>query len=82
MLSAKYEFLNTSKLRPYLYMAETLELESFDVSFSFHCPKCDYLNEEVSAKDLSSGNAECGMCETVFKVEGLDAVKITATFDE
>lgn len=62
-------------------MGETMELESFDLDFSFRCPKCDYLNEEMSAKDLSSGNAECGMCETVFKVEGLDAVKITATLD-
>jgi hypothetical protein len=35
----------------------------------------------VSAKDLSSGNAECGMCETVFRVEGLDAVKVTANID-
>jgi transcription elongation factor Elf1 len=62
-------------------MAETLELDTFDISFSFRCPKCDYLNEEVLAKDLSSGNAECGMCETVFKVEGIDAVKITATLE-
>jgi transcription elongation factor Elf1 len=62
-------------------MGETMELESFDLDFSFRCPKCDYLNEEMSAKDLSSGNAECGMCETIFKVEGLDAIKITATLD-
>jgi hypothetical protein len=62
-------------------MGETMELESFDIDFSFRCPKCDYLNEEMSAKDLSSGNAECGMCETIFKVEGLDAVKVTATLD-
>jgi hypothetical protein len=39
------------------------------------------VNEEMSAKDLSSGNAECGMCETIFKVEGLDAIKITATLE-
>jgi len=64
-----------------MYMAETLELESFDISFSFRCPKCDYLHEEVPAKDFSSGNAEWGMCETIFKVEGLDGVKITATLD-
>jgi transcription elongation factor Elf1 len=51
------------------------------MTFAFRCPKCDYLNEEVAAKDLSSGNAECGMCETVFKVEGIDAVKITATLE-
>ena len=62
-------------------MAETVELEDFDLNFSFRCPKCDYVNEEVSSKDLSSGNAECGMCETVFRVEGLDAVKVTATLD-
>ena len=62
-------------------MGETMELESFELDFSFRCPKCDYLNEEMSAKDLSSGNAECGMCETIFKVEGLDAVKITATLE-
>jgi transcription elongation factor Elf1 len=62
-------------------MAETVELEDFDLVFSFKCPKCDYLNEEVSARDMSSGNAECGMCETIFRVEGLDAVKITATLD-
>ena len=62
-------------------MAETIDLDSFEMNFSFRCPKCDYLNEEVSAKDLSSGNAECGMCETVFKAEGLDAVKITAKLE-
>jgi hypothetical protein len=62
-------------------MGETMELESFDIDFSFRCPKCDYVNEEMSAKDLSSGNAECGMCETIFKVEGLDAIKITATLE-
>jgi hypothetical protein len=62
-------------------MAETIELSSFDVNFSYHCPKCDYLNEEIAANDLSGGNAECGMCETVFKVEGLDALKITATLE-
>jgi hypothetical protein len=33
------------------------------------------------AKDLSSGNAECGMCETVFKVEGIDAIKVIATLE-
>ena len=51
-------------------MVETVELETFDLTFSYHCPKCDYLNEEISAHDLLNGNAECGMCETVFKVEG------------
>ncbi len=63
-------------------MAEAVELDSFDVNFSFHCPKCDYLNEEISARDLSSGNAECGMCRTVFRAEGLDAVKIVAEIEE
>jgi hypothetical protein len=62
-------------------MGETMELESFEITFSYRCPKCDYLNEEISSKDLSSGNAECGMCETIFKVEGIDAVKITATLE-
>jgi len=62
-------------------MGETLEVDSFDINFSFRCPKCDYLNEDVAAKDLSGSNAECGMCETIFKVEGLDAVKISATLD-
>jgi hypothetical protein len=62
-------------------MGETVELENFDINFSFRCPKCDYANEEVSAGDLSSGNSECGMCETTFKVEGLDAIKISATLD-
>jgi hypothetical protein len=62
-------------------MAEIIELENFSITFSFHCPNCDYLNEEVSSNDLLSGNSECGMCETVFKVEGLDAVKISATLD-
>ena len=62
-------------------MAETIELEDFEIKLSFKCPKCDYENEDVSSRDLSSGNAECGMCETVFRAEGLDAVKITATLD-
>jgi transcription elongation factor Elf1 len=62
-------------------MGETIEIDSFDINFSFRCPKCDYLNEEISANDLSSGNSECGMCETTFKAEGLDALKITAILD-
>src|SRR5919199_1772857 len=40
-------------------MGETIELESFDVNFSFRCPKCDYLNDEISVNDLTTGNAEC-----------------------
>ena len=62
-------------------MAETFEVEDFEFTFSFRCPKCDYRNEEVSSQDLSTGNAECGMCETVFKAEGLDAVKLIASLD-
>jgi transcription elongation factor Elf1 len=62
-------------------MGETIELDGVDINFSFRCPKCDYLNEEISANELSSGNAECGMCETTFKAEGLDTVKVTATLD-
>jgi hypothetical protein len=62
-------------------MGETIELDGFDINFSFRCPKCDYLNEEISANELSSGNAECGMCETIFKAEGLDTIKVTATLD-
>ena len=62
-------------------MGETIELDSFDINFSFRCPKCDYLNEEIPANDISSGNSECGLCETTFKVEGLYAVKITAILD-
>ena len=59
-------------------MGETIELDSFDINFSFRCPKCDYLNEEIPANDISSGNSECGMCETLFKTEGIDGVKIFA----
>ena len=62
-------------------MGETIELDSFEINFSFRCSKCDYLNEEISANDISSGNSECGMCETTFKVEGIDAVKIIATLE-
>ncbi|NAL78622.1 hypothetical protein [Nitrososphaera sp. AFS] len=62
-------------------MAETVELENFDVNFSFRCPKCEYLNEEITANELTSGNAVCGMCETLFKMEGLDSVKIIATLE-
>ena len=62
-------------------MDEIIELESFDINFSFRCPKCEYLNDEISVNDLTTGNAECGMCETTFKVEGIDAVKITAILE-
>jgi hypothetical protein len=63
-------------------MAETIELDDFEVNFGFRCPKCDYKNEEISSKDIINGNTECGMCETVFKIDGLEAIKITATIDE
>jgi transcription elongation factor Elf1 len=62
-------------------MGETVELDNFDVNFSFRCPKCEYLNEEITANELTSGNAVCGMCETLFKMEGLDSVKIVATLE-
>ena len=62
-------------------MGETIELDSLDVSFSFRCPKCEYVNEEISATELYTGNAVCGMCETLFKMEGLDAVKIIASLE-
>ncbi len=63
-------------------MAETVEIDEFSINFGFRCPKCDYQNEEISAEDLTNGNAECGMCETLFKVEGVDAVKIMAIIEE
>jgi hypothetical protein len=81
ILNLWQRILNTQPVALSIAMAETLELDSFDVNFSFKCPKCDYLNEEVSAQELSAGNTECGMCETVFKLEGLDAIKITATLE-
>jgi transcription elongation factor Elf1 len=48
------------------------------VKFTFTCPKCDYKNEDISAVDIANGNSECGMCETLFKTEGIDGVKIFA----
>jgi transcription elongation factor Elf1 len=62
-------------------MAETIELSEFEVSFKFNCPKCDYMNEDISASDMANGNAECGMCETLFKVEGIDGIKLMAILD-
>ena len=62
-------------------MPETIELDHFDLSFTFNCPKCDYKNEEISARDIANGNAECGMCETLFKVEGIDGIKVIAILD-
>ena len=62
-------------------MAETIELSDFEISFKFNCPKCDYRNEDISASDMANGNAECGMCETLFKVEGVDGNKVLAILD-
>lgn len=59
-------------------MTETIEIYEFDVKFTFNCPKCDYKNEDISAVDIANNNAECGMCETLFKTEGIDGVKIFA----
>jgi transcription elongation factor Elf1 len=62
-------------------MPETIELSDFEINFTFNCPKCDYRNESISASDMANGNAECGMCETLFKVEGIDGIKIIAILD-
>ena len=32
-------------------------------------------------RDIANGNAECGMCETLFKVEGIDGIKVIAILD-
>lgn len=61
-------------------MSESVELDNFTVNFTFSCPKCEYLNEILST-DLVNNNIECGMCETIFKFEGLDSIKITATLE-
>ena len=62
-------------------MPETVEIENFDVQFTYSCPKCSFQNNEISMSDLTNGSIECGMCETIFKIEGIDGIKITATFD-
>ena len=36
-------------------MTETIEIENFNVFFSFDCPKCEYHNEEISVADLTNG---------------------------
>jgi hypothetical protein len=59
-------------------MAEAMNIDDFNISLSFKCPKCEYQNDEISAPDLTNGNAACGMCETIFKIEGFDTIKITA----
>ena len=59
-------------------MTETIEIYEFNVKFTFTCPKCDYKNEDISAVDIANNNAECGMCETLFKTDGIDCVKIFA----
>lgn len=61
-------------------MSESVELDNFTVNFTFSCPKCEYLNE-ISSTDLVNNSIECGMCETIFKFEGLDSIKITATLE-
>lgn len=61
-------------------MSESVELDNFTVNFTFSCPKCEYLNE-ISSTDLVNNSVECGMCETIFKFEGLDSIKITATLE-
>ena len=66
-------------------VAERIAIDSYRQMIEYiggDDPTTRRLLEEVTAKDLTSGNAECGMCETLYKVEGLDAVKITATLDE
>jgi hypothetical protein len=62
-------------------MTETIEIENFNVIFSFDCPKCAYHNDEISLGDLANGSTECGMCDTIFKIEGIDTLKITATIE-
>ncbi len=59
-------------------MTETIEIYEFNVKFTFTCPKCDYKNEDRESVDIANGNSECGMCETLFKTEGIDGVKIFA----
>jgi hypothetical protein len=61
-------------------MGESIELEDFTVSFSLPCPKCEYLNE-LQSSELHNNSIECGMCETIFKFEGLDAIKIIANLE-
>ncbi|MBC8156957.1 hypothetical protein H7X64_02190 [Armatimonadetes bacterium] len=62
-------------------MAETIEINEFNLNFTFTCPKCDYKNEDIPAVDIANNNAECGMCETLFKIEGIDNVKIFALIE-
>jgi transcription elongation factor Elf1 len=62
-------------------MTETIEVYEFNMKFTFTCPKCDYKNEDISAVDIANGNAECGMCETLFKIEGIDTIKIFALLE-
>jgi len=61
-------------------MGETIDIEDFNLTFSFNCPKCEYLNE-LQSNDLYNNSIECGMCETVFKFEGLDSIKIIANLE-
>jgi hypothetical protein len=61
-------------------MGEAIDLEDFTVNFSFPCPKCEYLNE-IQTSELHNNSIECGMCETIFKFEGLDSIKIIANLE-
>ncbi len=62
-------------------MTEIIEVEDFIVNFSLKCPKCNYQNEEILSTDIINGSIECSMCETLFKIEGLDGIKITAMLE-
>ena len=35
-------------------MPETIELDHFELSFTFNCPKCDYKNEEHSVRTVKN----------------------------
>jgi transcription elongation factor Elf1 len=61
-------------------MGETIDIEDFNLTFSYNCPKCEYLNE-IQSNELHNNSIECGMCETVFKFEGLDSIKIIANLE-
>ncbi len=61
-------------------MGEAIELDNFTLNFSFPCPKCEYLNE-IQSGELHNNSIECGMCETIFKFEGLDSIKIMANLE-
>ena len=62
-------------------MTETIEVYEFNMKFTFTCPKCDYKNEDISSVDIANGNAECGMCESLFKIEGIVRIKVVALLE-